>query len=478
MKKIGITAGLSFLAGAIFCALTFGYFQETGNNGTFLSTDVAQAETLKVPGPNFTSIVKKVRPAVVQVLSEAIVERRSPFGDEFLDRFFGSPRGRRERVSGSGSGFFISKDGYLITNNHVVKNAIKIRIVDVDNKEYTATKIGADPKSDLALLKVEGDNFSLIELGDSNKLEVGEWVLAIGNPFGQGGTVTAGIVSAKGRELQGLEVEYQNFIQTDAAINRGNSGGPLINMEGKAIGINSVILSNSGGNIGIGFSIPSNMARKVMKDLKEEGRVVRGYLGVTINDIPESEAKDYDLESGGILVETVDPDSPAEKAGLKRYDIIVEIDDREMESTNKLKAMVANMSPGDKIELTVLRGAEKKKLTLVVGEAPDTVKVRGSGDLGRSYDLGMVLMDNSQSVARRYELDTSEGVVVREVKRDSNAARNGIRGGDIILRVNRYDIESVAHFREIISTRRPGSRVLMIISRGGSEYLTKYKLPE
>jgi serine protease Do len=480
MKKIGLTAGISFLAGALFFALTFGYLQKSENNDTFLSPEVAQAETVKAVGLNFAPIVKKVKPAVVQVISESIVERRGfNSGDDFFDRFFNTPQRRQEKVSGAGSGFFISKDGYIITNNHVVNNAIKITIIDIANKEYKAEKIGTDPKSDLALLKIKGDDHAFIELGDSNKLEVGEWVLAIGNPFGQSLTVTSGIVSAKGRELEGLEVEYQNFIQTDAAINRGNSGGPLINMEGKAIGINSVILSGTGGNIGIGFAIPSNMARKVMKDLKKEGRVVRGHLGVGIYDIPDSEAKDYDMEKGGIFISSVEPDSPAEKAGLKKYDIVIEVNGEGIKSGSKLKTTVANLSPGDSIELTIIRGKERKKLTAVVGEAPDTLKVRaGDNAAAGAIDLGMVLMNNSPAIARRYELDTSNGIIVKEVEGGSNAQQNGLRVKDIIVSVNRIEIESISQFRKFISSRKRGTRVLMVVNRDGAEYLFRYKLPE
>lgn len=492
MKKIGLIVGLSFLAGAVFFALTFGYLQKTDNTkDTFLSPAVARAETsasdtvraeeIKIVGPSFAPIVKKVRPAVVQVISEAIVEQRGfTFGDDFFDRFFNIPEKRREKVSGAGSGFFISSDGYIITNNHVVDNAIKITIIDIDNTEYTAKKIGADPKTDLALLKVKGDKHPFIELGDSNKLEVGEWVLAIGNPFGQSLTVTSGIVSAKGRELEGLEVEYQNFIQTDAAINRGNSGGPLIDMTGRAIGINSIILSSTGGNIGIGFAIPSNMARKVIQDLKKEGRVIRGFLGIRISDIPDSEAKDYDLERGGVLVESVDADSPAEKGGLKRYDVIVAVNGEEVKSASKVKTMIANLNPGESVELTFFRGKEKKTTRLTVGEAPETEKIRRTGEdgVGTTVDLGMVLIDNSRAAAEKYELSTSRGIIVKEVKRGSNADENGIREMDIILRVNRLEIENTTQFREFIASRPRGSRILLVINRDGTEYLLRYTLPE
>ncbi|UCH98023.1 MAG: trypsin-like peptidase domain-containing protein, partial [Candidatus Aminicenantes bacterium] len=322
MKKTGLIAGISFLAGALFFALFFGYLQKSDSDKPLLSPSVAQAEPLVVNrgGLNFAPLVKKVRPAVVKVISLSIRKRGFGFGDDLLDRFFNfTPR--KERVPGVGSGFFISNDGYIITNNHVVENAIKVRIKTIDDKEYIARIIGTDPKTDLALLKIDAENVPFIRLGDSNKVEVGEWVLAIGNPLEQDLSVTAGIISAKGRQL-GM-AEYEDFLQTDAAINRGNSGGPLINMEGKVIGINSVILAPGGGNIGIGFAIPSNLAEKVVGDLKTKGRVIRGYLGIRIQALSESEAKDFDLTTAGILVIKVEEDSPAEKAGLKKYDLIV-----------------------------------------------------------------------------------------------------------------------------------------------------------
>ncbi len=478
MKKVGLIAGISFLAGALFFALTFGYLQKPSESSeAFLSPAVAEAETVHITGMNFAPIVKKVKPAVVQVISEAIVERRGmSFGDDFFDRFFNVPR-RRQKVSGAGSGFFISKDGYIITNNHVVEGAIKITVIDIDNNEYTAKKIGTDPKTDLALLKVDGKDHHFIELGDSNNLEVGEWVLAIGNPFGQSLTVTSGIVSATGRKLEGLEVEYQNFIQTDAAINHGNSGGPLINMEGKAVGINSVILSNSGGSIGIGFAIPSNMAKKVMNDLKKEGRVIRGYLGVSIQDISDKDAKDFDMKKGGILIGSVEPASPAEQAGIKQYDVVIEVNGQAIDSAQKLKTMVANQDPGDKMTLKVLRGDKEKTFTVTVGEAPDTVKVRREDEI-KSVDLGMVLVDNNRATAERYNLETHKGILVREVNRGSNAYDNGLKAGDVILRVNRVQIENVEQFRKFISSREAGSRVMLIINRDGNEYMLRYRLPE
>lgn len=475
MKKIGLIVGISFIAGAIFFALTFGYLQKSESDKPVLSPNIARAETIRVDGLNFAPLVKRVRPAVVKVISESIVDRGgSIFGDDFFDRFFSIPK-RREKVSGVGSGFFISSDGFILTNHHVVKNAVKISIFDIENKEYKAKKIGVDPKTDLALLKIKGKNFPYIELGDSNGVEVGEWVLAIGNPFYQDLSVTAGIISAKGRQLGAADIE--DFLQTDAAINRGNSGGPLINMEGMVIGINSAIIAPTGGNVGIGFAIPSNLAKKVVQDLKSKGRVVRGFLGVNIQTISEGDAKDLDLKTGGVLIVKVEEASPAQKAGLKKYDLIVAIDGENIKTADEVKLRIANLSPGDVTELTIYRGNEKKNLKVKVGEAPDTIKFRSEED-NRSMDLGMVMVENSTALAREYELKTSKGLLVREVNRNGVAYENGIRQGDVILAVNRTEVNTLEAFRNMISDKEPGSSVFFYINRFGQEFFIKFILPE
>jgi serine protease Do len=478
MKRITWIAGVSFVLGALFFALTFGFLQRSGDDPATLAPQAVQAQSIEVqPSLNFVPLVRKVKPAVVKVVSEAIVERQpSLFGDDLFDRFFNTPR-RRQRVSGVGTGFVISADGDIVTNYHVVKNAIKIKIIDLKGKEYTAKKIGTDPKTDLALLKIDAKNLPYIEFGDSSSVAVGEWVLAIGNPLGQDLSVTSGIVSAKGRELEGLDVDYQDFIQTDAPINRGNSGGPLVNLEGKAIGIASVILSPSGGNIGIGFAIPSNMARRVLADLKKSGRVVRGYLGISMNEITDAEAEDYDLPEGGILVLTVEENSPAQKSGLQRYDVIVGLNGNPIESMGRFRNQVAEIRPGTKITLTVVRRKDRLEIPLTVGEAPDTLKVRMDSDegTGEVVDLGMVVINNSASLARRNNLSTDKGIVVTQVERGGTAAENGLRPGDVILGVNRSDVESVQQFRELVSGKRPGDRVLMFINRDGNEIPLRFR---
>ena len=474
MKKVGIIVGISFLAGALFFALTFGYLQKSESDLPVLSPTVAQAETIKIKGLNFAPLVKKVRPAVVKVISESIVERGgSIFGDDFFDRFFSIPK-RREKVSGVGSGFFISPDGYILTNHHVIKNAVKVSIFDIEGNEYKAKKVGVDPKTDLALLKVKANNLPFIELGDSNDVEVGEWVLAIGNPFYQDLSVTAGIISAKGRQLGAADLE--DFLQTDAAINRGNSGGPLVNMEGLVIGINSAIIAPSGGNVGIGFAIPSNIAKKVVSDLKTKGRVVRGFLGVSIQTIREGDANELDLKTGGVLIVKVEENSPAEKAGLKKYDLIVEVNGKKIKTSEELMLIIANLSPGDKVQLSIFRGSAKKNIDVTVSEAPDTVRFRSQQDQ-RSMDLGMVLIKNTPALRRKYGLKTPRGLLVEEVKRGGVADENRVKEGDVILAVNREEVESVEEFSRIIAQKEPGSSFFLYINRYGDEFFIKFALP-
>lgn len=489
MKKIGLIAGMSFLAGALFFALTFGYLQKSdveesrtsGAAGTVLGPSVARADAIdsNTNGNGFAPLVKKVRPAVVKVISETVVTRRGRYGDDFFDRFFRS-RPRRERVSGVGSGFFISSDGYIITNNHVVKDAVSVKIQTLDDNEYKARVIGTDPRTDLALLKVKGKDLPFIQLGDSNRVEVGEWVLAIGNPLAQDLSVTAGIISAKGRQL-GV-AQYEDFLQTDASINRGNSGGPLINMSGKVIGINSVILAPTGGNIGIGFSIPSNMARKVIDDLKTEGRVVRGYLGVGVQAVSDEDAKDLDLETGGALVMSVEENSPADKAGLKKYDLIVSVSGKKVKNGSDVARFIADSSPGDTVEIVIYRGSKKMTVKAVVAEAPDTLKYRtlGEGDdeSDRLFDLGMILKENSRSLARQYDLKTTRGLYVSQINPNSAAGNSQLQKGDVILEVNRREVDTVEEFRREVAKKKPGSQLLLYVNRDGDEGLVRFRLPE
>jgi serine protease Do len=268
------------------------------------------------------------------------------------------------------------------------------------------------------------------------------------------------------------------FLQTDAAINAGNSGGPLIDMEGKVIGINSIILAPSGGNIGIGFAIPSSIAEKVVRDLKSKGRVVRGYLGINIQALSESEAKDFDLPEAGILVLKVEEDSPAEKAGLKKYDHIITVNGKSIKTSTQLSMIIAEVSPGEIVTLTIYRGKQKKDIKVKLGEAPDTMKFITQGEQSRTFDLGMVLVENSPRLAREYGLKTSKGILVKRVERRGTAYKNDIRQLDVILEADRENLKNVDQFRSIISRKKPGSSLLLYINRDGREGMIKFKLPK
>jgi len=435
------------------------------------------------PSFSFVDIVKKVKPAVVRVES-TIEYKTSVFDfwgdDDFFRRFFGIPEERR-RTTGIGSGFIISSDGYILTNNHVIEDAISVKVTTLDGKVYNAKIIGADKKSDVALLKVNGNNLPFVTLGDSSKVEVGEWVLAIGNPLGdilQGDvTVSAGIVSAKGRQL-GI-ADYEDFIQTDAAINRGNSGGPLVNMRGEVIGMTSAILSPSGGNIGIGFAVPSNMAKFVMEQLKKNGRVIRGYLGILINPVTEETAKVLNLPSlKGAVVSRVEKGSPADKAGLKNYDVIVEFDGKPVNSPSQLKAMIGQTEPGKRVSLKIIRDGKEINLQVTVGELEEKEAQARYGRRGEegAGDLGIDVDTITPREAREYGYPRA-GVVITRVRSGSVAEEAGLKRGDMILEVNRTPVRNTDELGRILSRLRSGDSVLFLIWRNDQEFLVSLRLP-
>ncbi len=486
MKKYILIAVISFLLGILAAGYIFVY--APGKSAPDMNSPAENPASIVSPlyaasrsssaelqtGLDFVAIAEKVGPAVVKVEAERMEKVRAfgfdedwPFED-FWNRFFGrpQPREREYRATAQGAGFFLSSDGYILTNNHIVENATKVKITTLQGEDFAGKIVGTDPKTDIALLKIEGKNLPFVELGDSAQLKVGEWVLAIGNPFGLEHTVTAGIVSAKGRQLGvGANVpEYQDFIQTDAAINRGNSGGPLVNMKGEVIGITSNILAPAGGNIGLGFAIPSNLARKVVTQLKEKGRVVRGKIGVTITDITEDEKEAFKLkDKNGALVNSVEKGGPADKAGIKPYDVIIAVNGEKVKDPSDLKMKIADVQPGKKVNITVVRDGKELTLTVTAEELePEEAK---PAPASTDKDLGFSVRELTPGLARRYGYTTQQGLVITQVRQDSEAARKGLAVGDIILEVNRKKVDTVEDFEKILKSVDAGQVLLLLVRR-------------
>jgi serine protease Do len=427
--------------------------------------DVAPAP---VQAPNWVELVKQLKPAVVNVSTKRVesgAQMRSPFGqgdgfDQFFKQFGDQPR---RSVRSMGSGFVINQNGHILTNNHVVESATEIMVKLSDGRELTAKVVGRDPKTDLALLKVEATGLPTIALGDSAELKVGEPVMAIGNPFGLEQTVTTGIVSATGRVIgQG---PYDDFVQTDASINPGNSGGPLINARGQAVGINAAIFSQSGGSVGIGFAIPSNQAKTVVTQLAENGRVSRSWLGVAIQPLTPDLAKGFGMtDAKGALVANVTDDSPAMKAGIKSGDVITEYDGRKVNGAEDLPRMVADTLAGREVPVTVIREGKTVKLQAKVAKL-DEPDQQAAGEAGEKGKLGVAVEPVTPAIAKELGLKETSGVVVRRVEDGSRAANAGIRAGDVILEVDREPVKDVAALKRLVDKHGKGSPLLVLLQR-------------
>ncbi len=455
--------------------------------GNIEGTDIMQAIS-----DAFANVAEKVNGSVVTISTETIIKgRRMPFGqfpfEEFFGqdfhRFFGQPSQPQKDLKryGLGSGVIVSADGIILTNNHVIKGADNIKIRLMDGKEYDGEIKGTDPNTDLAVIKIDAKDLPALKFGDSDKSRVGEWVLAIGSPLSEelAHTVTSGIISAKGRTGLFDQRQYEDFIQTDAAINPGNSGGALVNLRGELVGINTAIASRNGGFMGIGFAIPSNLANKVMTDILEKGRVVRGWLGVYIQDINTELANALGLSAPtGVLISGVQEDSPAKKAGLKAEDVVLKFNDRQVKNSAELRTLVASAGPDTKIKLGILRDGKDKEIEVKLGELTEEVAA-SSENTGASENIGLQVSDITPQLVEKYNLKVEkDAVVITEVERGSVADQSNLKPGDVILKVNRQTVRNVPDYNKILKSTKPGETLLLYIQRDEARIFVAFTVPE
>ncbi len=473
MKRwiIAATAPLAVLALAIVVPVFA--LQKSNPAPLWSEHQVAPAAPAPPPSP-WVQLARELKPAVVNVSTKRVEEGRRRLeesGDEqgpfnqFFRQFFGDQP--RRTVRSLGSGFIVNADGYVVTNNHVVDGATEIKVTLADGRELAAKVLGRDPKTDLALLKIDATGLPLIALGVSTQLQVGEPVMAIGNPFGLEQTVTTGIVSATGRVIG--EGPYDDFIQTDASINPGNSGGPLINGKGQAVGINTALVSQTGGSVGIGFAIPIDLAKPVLTQLAAAGRVERGYLGVAVQRVTPDLAKSFKLEGPqGALVASVAAGSPAMNAGVKRGDVIIEYDGHRIARSDALPRVVAETPVGKDVALVVVRDGKPVTLSVKVArlaEAPE----RAVAESNTTAPLGLTVQTLTPALAWQFGLHESVGVLVRGVEGASPAADAGVQPGDVIAEIDRQPVKSVDDLERAIDKRHPGSSTLLLVHRNGGD---------
>ncbi|RMD98818.1 MAG: Do family serine endopeptidase [Deltaproteobacteria bacterium] len=442
--------------------------------------------TLERTSKAFARVAKGAIPAVVFIKVEKKVSpgwRRNPrysndpfdmFAEEFFERFFRHrlPRRHDERYVeiGQGSGFIVSPKGYILTNHHVVGEGDRFQVILYDGRKFSATFIGSDPESDVAVIQIDGKDLPILPMGDSDRIDVGEWVIAIGNPFGLSHTITVGVVSAKGRSGMGIN-DYEDFIQTDAAINPGNSGGPLINIRGEAVGISTAIFSKSGGYMGIGFAIPINMARVIERQIVNAGGVTRGYLGVTIQELTNEIATSLGLDTNeGVLIVEVVPDSPADKAGLRRGDVVLTYGGKRVESPAHFRNMVALSEPNKPIEIVVFRDGKRIKKQVRPSPLEEPYEPT-SRQIEMVEHLGFMVTDLTKTLADRLGYEAEGGVVVSEVYRGTLAHLNGLRPGMLIRELNRKPVPDTKTFFELLEEAISGHAILLLVQDGS---FTKY----
>jgi len=426
-------------------------------------------------------VADAARPAVVNIsTTSTVVMQDNPFGDMFNDpffkRFFGDqfnhPEQKKKfKSSALGSGVIVSEDGYILTNNHVIKNADEIKVILYDKREFTGKVIGSDPRTDLAVVKINANNLPTLNFGESSKLKTGDVVLAIGNPFGLNQTITMGIVSAVGRSNVGI-ADLEDFIQTDAAINPGNSGGAMVNARGELVGINTAIFSTSGGYMGIGFAIPADMAKTVMNSIVKHGKVIRGWLGVSIQDLTPELAKSLNIsETAGALISGVEKDSPAAKAGLKRGDLVIELDGKKIANSTSLRNMVSAIAPGTKTAVKIIRDGKEQSVTVMLGEYKEKRIVKKT-----EYNnalKGITVQELTPSLRDKLRLpEDLNGVVVTNIGQDS-PTQEFLQINDVIQEVNRTQIQNVQNYDQVVSKIGEKDSVLLLVYRGGgSLYFT------
>jgi serine protease Do len=489
--KFGSVIGI----GALGAALLWGGHSLTSSHASSAGPAAPSSAVTQPASPTngFTEVAKLVTPAVVNITTvmSAKVSEGPSIPDDLRDRmeeFFGKPfgpRGRGQepseprgpRMGGQGSGVIVSTDGYILTNNHVIDNAREVTVTLPDKREFKGKIVGTDPKTDLAVVKIEADHLPTLAWGDASQLQVGEYVLAVGNPFGLNSTVTLGIVSAVGRGHMGI-TQYEDFIQTDAAINPGNSGGALVNTKGELVGINTAIFSQTGGYQGVGFAVSSTMSKPIYESLVKTGTVVRGYLGIGIQDLNQDLAKSFGIKDAkGALVSDVKEDSPADQAGLKQGDVIIKYQGTPVEDAVVLQRLVTRTTVGSKVPVTVMRDGRERDLTITVGAQPETTQIAKAETAQTEYAFAGVAVQNlDQETAKELGLKGKpQGVVVTKVEPESGAQKAGLMPGDVIKEFNRQPVKSVKDFEKMSSGVKKGDHVLILINRRGSSLFLSAK---
>jgi serine protease Do len=496
-KTFGIMVGMAVLGTVFFVgSQSFVPFPATGSTAS-TTTVAAPAGTL--PANGFTEVAKAVTPAVVNITTVIgdKLSGRSGQNDlrDRMEEFFGGPNGplgpkfrgpqgpqgeppRGFHGGGQGSGVIVSPDGYVLTNNHVIDSAREVTVTLPDKREFPGKIVGTDPKTDLAVVKIDAKNLPTIPWGDASKLQVGEYVLAVGNPFGLNSTVTLGIVSALGRGRMGI-TQYEDFIQTDAAINPGNSGGALVNTRGELVGINTAIFSQSGGYQGVGFAVPTSMGQPIYESLLTHGKVVRGYLGIGIQDLNQDLAKSFGVPNGkGALVSDVKEDSPADHAGLQQGDVITSYQAAPVEDAVALQRLVTKTTVGAKVPMKVLRDGHEKEITVTIGEQPGDPKIaKADGEVKEYAFAGVAVQDLDRDTAKELGIKgKAQGVVVTSVEPDSAADKAGLVPGDVIREINRQPVKSAKEFEKVSSAVKKGENVLILINRRGASLFLSAKV--